>query len=169
VRVIPAIARSLEARRVFGVITVAILATVTVAVLQERDSSSRAPLTSTPPPTLATTLPSATFAGTPSPDPAETPEPTFLRYEVALAPGQYTLFRFDGDGTITSDRRVGFDQPSHAPVDRIETDDGDVHWRTVIGPFTGWSYVPGDSGAFTIREVLRWPDGTITYREADAG
>lgn len=169
-RIISAAVASPEVRRILGVLSIAVLAAGTIAVLQEPDATSRpsgrAPdaSPSVPAGSSSPTLPETS----PTPAPVETPGPTFLRYEVGLAPGQYALYRVDDDGSLTAERSVGFDRPSHAPVDRVESDDGQVHWRTVVGGFTGWSYVPGESGPFTVREVLRWPDGTVSYREVDS-
>jgi hypothetical protein len=93
--------------------------------------------------------------------------PVFLRYEVGLPPGGYTIFEVDPAGAVTAERSIGFERPSMAPVDRIEAANGLIHWRTVVGPNAGWSYVPGTSGEFLIREVVRWPDGHTQNRPVD--
>lgn len=93
--------------------------------------------------------------------------PVFLRYEVGLQPGGYTIFEVDAAGAVTAERSIGFDRPSMAPVDRVEAANGLIHWRTVVGTNAGWSYIPGRSGSFLIREVVRWPDGHIENRPID--
>ncbi|HET8778133.1 MAG TPA: hypothetical protein VFN76_10770 [Candidatus Limnocylindria bacterium] len=93
--------------------------------------------------------------------------PVFLRYEVGLQPGEYTLFEIDASGTVTGERSIDFDRPSMAPVDRVQATNGLIHWRTVVGTNAGWSYVPGRSGSFLIREVVRWPDGHTENRPID--
>ena len=92
-----------------------------------------------------------------------------MRYEAALPPGGYTLFRVTADGRLRGERSASFDRASMAPVDRVEASNGLVHWRTVVGALAGLSYVPGRSGPFEIREVLRWPDGTVEARLIDPG
>lgn len=93
----------------------------------------------------------------------------FLRHEVIVEAGQYRIFMVEPGGQLSNQRSAEFATRSVAPVDRIEADDGLIHWRTVVGGYAGWSYVPGRSGPFAIREVLRSPDGSTTYREVDPG
>jgi hypothetical protein len=133
------------------------------SISQNRESGRP---TSIPSPTA---IPTAILTATP----AVRLEPTashqtgserFVRYDVGVGAGQYRLFRIDANGTVTDSRLTSFDHGSHAPVDRIEAP-GQVHWRTIVGGLSGWSYVSGDSGSFTIREVYADDSGRLTYRE----
>jgi len=46
---------------------------------------------------------------------------------------------------------------------------GQRHWRTLEGGYTGLSYVYPDSGPFVVRKVFRNPDGTRTSTELPPG
>ena len=122
----------------------------------------------TPTPSAASVLPSESpTPGQPtaSPTPELTPAPSdlFIGYEVEVAPGDYPLFRVNDQGDVTDSTNGDFDRGSRAPVDRVEAQNGLLHWRTVGGGYDGFSYIKGQSGEFLIREVYRGPDGSLRY------
>jgi hypothetical protein len=123
-----------------------------------------------------TTVPSATILVTPTPEPTPAPPDVFDHYEVAVAPGDYTLYQVDdATGEVVSSRPAGFDGFSNAGVDRLERANGSgLHWRTTEGDYTGLSYIHDptgsfDSGPFRIRAVYRTPEGgrTAKYLQED--
>lgn len=160
-----------EIRRAASILAIILLAAVTTMLILAGSPVGQE---------AGTPIPSLTGSnGSPAPSGAASPatsagaadptgSPTVLRHEVGLRPGGYTLFTVDAQGTVTAERAIGFDRPSKATVDRVQTPNGLIHWRTVVGGYTGWSYIAGRSGPFIIREVLRWPDGDIRSREIDA-
>lgn len=160
-----------EVRRVASIVAIIALAAVTIIVLlsgpvadhQAGTPGASVPGGSSPAPSGAT--PPVASAGAADPSGS----PTVLRHEVGLAAGAYSIFTVDPQGILTGEMAVTFDEPSRAPVDRVEAPNGLIHWRTVGGGYTGWSYVAGRSGPFSVREVLRWPDGETGYREVDPG
>jgi hypothetical protein len=104
---------------------------------------------------------------TPTEEPTPAPADEFQFYEVAVAPGEYTLFDVDdATGAIVNSRSAGFDDFSQARVDKLERADGSGrHWRTTEGDYVGLSYIRDasgefDSGPFRIRAVYRTPAGT---------
>ena len=161
---------SREVRRAGAIVAIVVLTAVTtVVVLRAREDQPVAT-----PSALASQggTPSASVVpGSPSTSGAPGPSasPTVLRHEVGLQAGSYSIFTVDPAGVITGEQAISFGEPSRAPVDRVESPNGLVHWRTVGGGYTGWSYIAGRSGPITVREVLRWPDGEIGYREVDPG
>ena len=102
---------------------------------------------------------------TPSPTPELTPAPSdlFVRYEVEVAPGEYTLFTVDDQGAIIRAHDGGFDHQSRGEVERIEAPNGLLHWRTRGGEYDGRSYIRDRSGPFVIREVYEGSDGSLRY------
>jgi hypothetical protein len=160
-----------DVRRIASIVGIIALAGVTIFVLlagpradpEAGTPGMSLPGLSSPAPSGAT--PPAASAGAADPSGS----PTVLRHEVSLAAGAYSVFTVDPQGTLTGERAIRFDEPSRAPVDRVEAPNGLIHWRTVGGGYTGWSYVAGRSGPFIVREVLRWPDGEIGYREVGPG
>lgn len=157
-----------ETRRAVSVVAIIALAVVTTAVVLARSPAGQQAL---PP---SSSLPSSVASGSPSPasssdDAAPSVEATVVRHEVSLPPGTYSLFVVDGQGTLTAERGISFDEPSMAPVDRVEAPNGLIHWRTVVGASAGWSYIAARSGPFIVREILRLPDGSTESREVDPG
>ena len=158
-----------ETRRAVSVIAVVVLALVTVAVVLSRGPAGQQNATPG-----SASLPSSAPSATPPPvsasdDPAPSGAGTVVRHEVSLPPGTYSLFVVDGEGTVTSERGISFDEASMAPVDRVESPNGLIHWRTVVGGAAGWSYIAGRSGPFTVREVVRLADGSTESRDIDPG
>jgi hypothetical protein len=100
---------------------------------------------------------------TPTPELTPAPEDVFLRYEVSVSPGSYTLFRVDDSGMVTGALEGEFTQQSFAVVDRIDTG-GQLSWRTASGGYAGLSYIRGRSGPFIIRGVYRGVDGSLRYK-----
>jgi hypothetical protein len=100
---------------------------------------------------------------TPVPGPTPQPDDKFIGYEVTVLQGENTLFRVGGDGEILAARVANFGRFSKAPVDSILASNGQRHWRTSDGDYTGWSYIKGRSGPFLIREVYRASDGQLRY------
>ncbi len=124
----------------------------------------------TPTPTeVATPIPTPSPApsATPAPPtPTPTPEPTptagdvFVGYEVAVGPGEFTVFEVDAAGAVTRTLGATFAAESRGTVDRVEAPNGLLHWRTIGGGYDGLSYIRDRSGTFIIREVYRAPDGS---------
>jgi len=103
----------------------------------------------------------------PPPSPVQTPDPTpipgdvFDFYEVAVVPGDYVLFEVDDTtGAVIRERGATFSANSQAPVELLLRPDGSRHWRTMIGEYTGLSYIHDASGPFGIRAVYKRPDGS---------
>ncbi|HYM53478.1 MAG TPA: hypothetical protein VEW45_08415 [Candidatus Dormibacteraeota bacterium] len=133
--------------------------------------------TATPVPSLAPTgsasveptseptpVPSESILATPTPEQTPTPVDLFDHHEVAVAPGDYTLYVLDGGGVVVDSRPASFDDFSNARVERVERPDGSLHWRTLEGDYTGLSYIydpSGEfhSGPFRIRAVYTTPTG----------
>lgn len=113
--------------------------------------------------TSTATATSVPTGPTPTPELTPAPEDVFLRYEVSVAPGTYTLFRIDGSGSVTESLEGRFDQQSYAGVDRVESG-GHLSWTTNGGGYTGLSYIRDRSGPFIIRGVYRGADGTLRYK-----
>ncbi len=65
-----------------------------------------------------------------------------------MAPGTNQIFRVNDAGEVIDQNRVFFDAVSQAPVDRVEADNGLLHWRVLEGEVSGWSYIRGESGLF---------------------
>lgn len=107
--------------------------------------TASAPATSTPQPT-------------PTPEPTPEPGDRFSHYEVSVAPQTYTLFRVAASGTLLDQREDTFGRYSRAPVEPRQAADGLVHWRTLEGDLSGWSYIYPDSGDFVVRAVFLSPE-----------
>lgn len=157
-------------RRASAVVAIIALAIVTTLVILARPPADRESGAS--PPSIAASRSPSTVPGTPSAstsagaaDPSAAA--TFVRHEVVVAQGTYTVFTVDSQGTVTAQRTVSFDSPSRAPVDRVEAANGLIHWRAVVGGLAGWSYVADRSGPFGVREIVRLADGTEEARELD--
>ena len=130
----------------------------------------------TPTPSL-TVSPSASAepsitGSAPPPSPAQTPDPTpipgdvFDFYEVAVVPGDYVLFEVDDTtGAVIRERGATFSANSQAPVELLLRPDGSRHWRTMIGEYTGLSYIHDASGPFGIRAVYKRPDGSRSSQQ----
>lgn len=107
-----------------------------------------------------TTEPTPRSTPTPIPSGAPTPEPTpefgdeFAFYEVAVSPGNYTLYELDGDNNPVDTRGTSFDGFSFAQADPVLGGDGEVYWVTATGGLTGFAYRYPDSGDFQIRAVF---------------
>ena len=117
-----------------------------------------------PAPVVNVVLPAPAPAPAPSgTGTAPAPAPTFVGYEVVIpAAGTYPIFTISATaGGATARRLATFSGPSRASVARVTTPY--LHWRTTAGGYTGWSYVPGQSGNFTIRRVYKSATGAITY------
>ena len=132
-------------------------------------ATGRLPIAFVTPSGSATPTPTATASETPlsigpTPTPELTPAPgdVFLRYEVSVAPGTYTLFHVDDSGNVTDALDGEFDQQSFAAVDRVDHG-GQLSWRTLSGGYAGLSYIRDRSGPFVIRGVYRGPDGSLRY------
>lgn len=119
-------------------------------------SASASPIpteSATPPPVSAT--PSS--VATPTPEPTPQPGDTFDHYEVSVGPGNYTIYRLDGQGNVTGERAAAFANYSFAQVSRVESPVRS--WLVATGDYVGYSYVADRSGAFRIREVYLGPNG----------
>ncbi|MDQ4035779.1 MAG: hypothetical protein M3153_07595 [Chloroflexota bacterium] len=156
--------------RAAGVVAILALAVVTTLVILARPPASRE--TGGSPPSVAASRPPSMLPGTSSPSiSAGTADPsavaTFVRHEVGVSEGTYTIFMIDSQGTVTAQKTVSFDRPSRAPVDRVEAANGLIHWRAVVGGLAGWSYLADRSGSFAVREIVRLADGTEAARNVD--
>ncbi len=100
---------------------------------------------------------------TPVPGPTPQPDDKFIGYEVTVLQGENTIFRVGGDGEILAARAANFSRFSKAPVDSVLASNGQRHWRTSEGGYTGWAYIKGRSGPFLIREVYQGSDGQLRY------
>lgn len=96
---------------------------------------------------------------TPTPEPTPAPNDHFDHYEVGVGPVHYTLYIVDRKKGITGSREITFGDYSRAPVVPKQTVNGLVYWETSGGGLTGYSYIPGRSGDFQLREVFFSPDG----------
>ena len=112
-----------------------------------------------PAPTSPTPTPTQPAPTSPTP----TPTRTFVGYEVVLAPGTYVIWTVDGAGKLVSRRANTWTATSRAQVARV-TSGNTLHWRTIGGSYNGWSYVPGQSGAFAVRKHYQWSDGRHEYQ-----
>lgn len=153
------------ARRIVAAILILALAASTAYIVLETERQSAG--TGSPASSRPTTNPSVAESVEIAPSAAPSVAPVRVRYEATLPPGEYTLFRVGADGSVDGQRSTSFDRPSMAPVDRVEAPNGSVYWRTVLGDLAGLSYIPERSGPFGIREIIRWPDGTIEQRVVD--
>ncbi len=109
---------------------------------------------------VQSTLPSPSGSRpTPTPEPTPAANDHFDHYEVGVGPQHYTLFIVDKKKGITGSREITFADYSRAPVLPKQTADGLVYWETSAGALTGYSYIPGQSGSFQLREVFFSPDG----------
>lgn len=153
--------------RVLAVATLAVI-TISVAVAQRPDDQSAGT------PTAPTAVPSAAPAASPtaesvgsgaSAEPSESPR--VIRLEVAVAAGRYRIFLVDGKGVVTDARAARFDHSSMAPVERVQASNGVIHWRITSGGYDGWSFIPGRSGSFVLRETIRLANGGTLEREID--
>ena len=113
----------------------------------------------TPAPT-GTPLPTATPLPTETPLPTPTTGDVFVGYQVGVGSDAYQLFIIDDSGTITEKRTITF-RHSHAAVARATSPSGQLYWKTLDGPLTGYSYIRGRSGSFEIRRVYRSPGGSL--------
>lgn len=104
---------------------------------------------------------SAPPPGTPTPLPTPNASDVFLRYEVSVAAGTYTLFKVDDAGAIVFSQDNTFSGYSFATVNEITAPNGLRHWRTANGGLAGYSYIAGRSGSFRIRKVFRATDGSL--------
>ncbi len=159
-----------------GGLLVLLIGAVGVVVL----FNGRFPIAIVTPSTSGAGTPSATASAaitgtpgppTPTPTPELTPAPTgdiFIGFEVEVAPGDYTLYVVDAQGTETRTLDGRFDHQSRAAVERIQAPNGQLYWRTSQGGYTGFSYIRGKSGAFVIRGVYRGPDGSLRYARLGA-
>jgi hypothetical protein len=123
-----------------------------------------------PSPTPGTPLPTVPPSGTGTPpvgspiatatiEPTPAPGDRFDHYEVVVSDGTYTLYLVDPQAGITQSRVAQFGRISRAPVEPHRTTDGLVYWETTTGYYVGWSYIPGQSGPFQLREVFLTPQG----------
>ena len=115
------------------------------------------------PSTVATASQSETPAPTETPLPTPTTGDVFLGYQVGVGSDAYQLFIVDDSGTITKTLTITF-RDSHAAVGRVMSPSGQVYWKTLDGPLTGYSYIRGRSGSFEIRRVYRAADGSLHAR-----
>lgn len=100
---------------------------------------------------------SASTIATPSPEPTPSAGDTFDHFEVAVAPGTYTIVRLDSQGTEIETRSAAFDDYSFANASEVASP---VHsWLIQTGDYAGYSYVGDRSGPFRIRKVFLSPDG----------
>jgi hypothetical protein len=136
-----------------------------IAIVSPSPRGTLVAATAAPTP-AATAEPTATSTPTPTPTPELTPAPgdTFVGYDVAVEPGDYTIFLMSDFGDVTDSRQAVFDQRSHSLADRVVAPNGVLHWRVTESGYVGWSYVAGQSGDFVIREVFLGPDGTLRYQ-----
>lgn len=94
---------------------------------------------------------------TPSPEPTPSAGDTFDHFEVAVAPGAYTIVRLDSRGNEVETRSAAFDGYSFANVSEVTSP---VHsWLIETGDYAGYSYVEDRSGPFRIRKVYLSPSG----------
>ena len=167
-----------EMRRAAAILAVVTLAVATTTVIlagrpgevgrpgdQDGSTPRDSPVQSTATPAPSGAASPTVSAGSANPSPS----PTVLRHEVVVQAAQYTIFSVDEQGTVTAQRMATFDHTSTAPADRVQAPNGLIHWRATVGGYASWSYIAGRSGAFVVREVLRWPDGSTGYREVDPG
>lgn len=116
--------------------------------------------TESAPPTASDTpsaepSPSQTVAGTsPTPEPTPDPGDEFAFYEVAVAPGTYTLYLVGPGGSIDDELGVGFDGFSFARSQPVASAEGDALWVVEDGPLAGYAYRFPDSGDFRVRAVF---------------
>ena len=103
----------------------------------------------------------ASTIATPTLLPTPTAGDQFLRYEVSVAPGTYTLFKVDNTGATFSSQDNTFSGYSFATVNMITAPNGLRYWRTANGGLAGYSYIAGRSGPFRIRKVFRAADGSL--------
>lgn len=136
----------------FGNKPVAVVPTPTPSVTVEPSASPSEPAVSSTP-----------IIETPIPDATPRPDDQFIGYQVTVLQGQNVLFKVGGDGELQATRGATFSRFSKAPVDRILASNGQLHWRTTEGDYTGWSYIKGRSGPFLIREVYQGSDGQLRY------
>lgn len=113
-----------------------------------------------PAPAPAPTSPTPTQPAPTSPTP--TPTRSFVGYEVVLAPGTYVIWTVDATGKLVNRRANTWTSTSRAQVARVVSGN-QLHWRTIGGSYNGWSYVPGQSGAFAVRKHYLWSDGRHEY------
>jgi hypothetical protein len=129
--------------------------------------------TATPLASLSTATvpaPTGSKAATPTPEPTPAPGDRFAFYEVGVAAGTtYTLYSVDPQSGPTNSRVATFSRQSRAPVVPNRTANGLVYWQTTAGGYLGWSYLPGQSGPFQLREVFLTSDGErrVQLIEAD--
>lgn len=118
----------------------------------------------TPTPSSAPSV-TSTPAASPTPEPTVTAGDVFINvWQVALAPGDYTIYRIDVNGAVTLVLPAHFDGYSRADVDEITAPNGLHYWRTKDGGYAGLSYIRGRSGGFAIRKVFRAPSGDLHYQ-----
>ena len=129
------------------------------AVAVESPSPIPSPPTSEPSPSEA----DSSFPVTPSLAPTPAPGDEFIGYEVTVLAGNNVIFRVDDSGQIVDESQATFSGFSQGPVDRVEADNGLLHWRETEGELTGWSFIRDQSGPFQIREVYSAPDGSLRY------
>lgn len=116
--------------------------------------------TESAPPTVRETpsaapSPSPSVAGTsPTPEPTPDPGDEFAFYEVAVAPGTYTLYLVGPGGSIDDELDVGFDGFSFARSQPVASAEGDALWVVEDGPLAGYAYRFPDSGDFRVRAVF---------------
>lgn len=103
----------------------------------------------------------ASTIATPTLLPTPTAGDKFLRYEVSVAPGTYSLFKVDDAGTIVGSQNNTFSRYSFATVTPITASNGLRHWRTANGGLAGYSYIAGRSGPFRVRKVFMASDGSL--------
>jgi hypothetical protein len=106
---------------------------------------------------------------TPTLEPTPTAGDAFAFYEVSVGPEFYTLFALDEGGEVVDTLETSFPGFSFARVDWIVAADDAVHWITLDGGLTGWSYTYPASGEFRIRAVFLSSDGDrrSTYLEQE--
>ena len=109
-----------------------------------------------PTPSTAQTV-AASGVPTPTPEPTPAPPDVFDHYEVSVAPGDYVIFRVDGQGNVVESRGARFSSYSWATVRLVNAPLRS--WLVIDGGYAGYSYIVNRSGPFSIREVFRSPNG----------
>jgi hypothetical protein len=96
--------------------------------------------------------------------PTPGPNDRFVGYAVYVKEGDFTVFRLDDSGAVTSQAIAKFNRVSAAPVERVVGEGGVIYWRTLIGTYTGLAYTKDRSDGFIIYQVYETSAGEARFR-----